>query len=42
MSSERLAEIYPRLDDFRALISEYDPDGRFRNPYLNHAIFGDE
>lgn len=42
VSSARLAELYPRLDDFRKLVREYDPDGRFRNAYLNHAIFGDE
>jgi alditol oxidase len=26
--------LYPRLDDFRGLVESFDPDGRFRNPFL--------
>ena len=30
-----LAPLYPRWGDFCALMSHYDPDGRFRNPWLD-------
>lgn len=31
--------LYPRLDDFRALASRYDPEGCFRNDFLERTIF---
>ncbi|WP_276374837.1 D-arabinono-1,4-lactone oxidase [Chryseolinea sp. H1M3-3] len=31
---------YEKLNDFRALISKYDPDGKFRNEFVNRNIFG--
>lgn len=31
---DRLAELYPRLPDFRALAGRMDPRGAFRNPFL--------
>ncbi|MEZ4867824.1 MAG: FAD-binding protein [Caldilineaceae bacterium] len=33
---------YPRLADFRALAQEYDPQGKFRNAYIERYIFGNE
>jgi alditol oxidase len=30
--------LYPRLNDFRALASRLDPDGKFRNAYLAERI----
>lgn len=33
-----LARQYPRLDDFAALARRHDPDGRFRNPWLDRIL----
>jgi len=33
-----LAGLYPRLDDFRQLLHEYDPAGKFRNDLLEHVL----
>jgi FAD-linked oxidoreductase len=33
-----LAERYPRWQDFRALRARLDPDGRFRNDYLDRVL----
>lgn len=33
-------ERYSRLGDFRALAAELDPEGRFRNPFLDRYVFG--
>ncbi len=30
---------YPRLDDFRALVREYDPAGKFTNDFLRRYVF---
>ena len=30
--------LYPRFDDFRALVSKYDPQGVFRNAYLDRVL----
>ncbi|HET8627712.1 MAG TPA: FAD-binding protein [Thermomicrobiales bacterium] len=38
----RLAALYPRLPDFRALLRTYDPAGKFRNAFLDTCIFGGE
>ncbi|MDN4610571.1 FAD-binding protein [Arthrobacter burdickii] len=35
-----LAPLYPRFDDFRALALRMDPEGKFRNPFLDRTIFG--
>ncbi|HEY4355531.1 MAG TPA: D-arabinono-1,4-lactone oxidase [Acidobacteriaceae bacterium] len=37
-SRQRIAELYPRLPDFRKLAAAYDPAGKFKNPYLQRAI----
>ncbi len=31
---------YPRLPDFRELLSTYDPQGKFRNGYVERYVFG--
>lgn len=31
---------YPRLADFRALAARHDPDGKFRNAFLDTYVFG--
>jgi len=38
--ADKLAPLYPRMDDFRALANRYDPDGKFRNTYLANHVFG--
>lgn len=37
--AEALATAYPRLADFRALATDLDPDGVFRNDYLDRLVF---
>lgn len=39
---DRLRELYPRLPDFQRLLAAYDPGGKFRNPFLDAAVFGEE
>jgi xylitol oxidase len=36
----QIAPLYPRFDDFRALALRMDPEGKFRNPFLDRTIFG--
>lgn len=38
-SREDLHSHYPRMQDFIALANEFDPNGKFRNDYLNRYIF---
>src|SRR5207248_1879498 len=40
MSREQLKTSYERLPDFVALCHQFDPDGKFRNGFLNRNIFG--
>ncbi|WP_158642510.1 FAD-binding protein [Chitinophaga japonensis] len=35
----RLAALYKRLPDFRQLLQDYDPEGKFRNAFLDTHIF---
>ncbi|HEY3752397.1 MAG TPA: FAD-binding protein [Pseudonocardiaceae bacterium] len=35
-----VAARYPRLHDFRALVGELDPNGRFRSPFVQRQVFG--
>lgn len=35
-----LAPLYPRFGDFTALAECLDPSGKFRNSFLNRAVFG--
>jgi xylitol oxidase len=37
---ERLQQLYPKLLDFQALARRYDPDGKFRNDFLNKNLYG--
>ena len=36
---QRLEELYPQIGDFRELAKQYDPQGKFRNHYLE-KVFG--
>lgn len=34
----RLQSLYPKLADYRALVKQYDPQGKFRNAFLNTNV----
>ena len=38
MSPETVRGRYPRADDFRRLMRDYDPAGKFRNPFLDRYL----
>lgn len=38
LAPSRLQSLYPRISDYRALLKQYDPTGKFRNEYLNANI----
>lgn len=40
MSPAHLQSLYEKLPDFRQLLQEYDPQGKFHNGFLNQYIFG--
>jgi len=35
-----LHERYPKYGDFMQLVKKYDPEGKFRNAYLDLNIYG--
>jgi alditol oxidase len=37
--ADRLARLYPRMPEFRALARSYDPDAKFRNEFLDKHVF---
>jgi D-beta-D-heptose 7-phosphate kinase/D-beta-D-heptose 1-phosphate adenosyltransferase len=39
MEPSRVQALYPRMMDFHELAREFDPEGRFRNNFLNRYIF---
>ena len=39
MAPGKLQSRYPRLDEFKALVKEYDPKGKFRNEFLNSNLY---
>ena len=38
MSPRRIESLYEKLPDFKQLLREYDPDGKFRNNYINKKL----
>jgi xylitol oxidase len=40
MDPKVLASRYEKMDDFKKLVAEYDPKGKFRNAYLDRNLFG--
>jgi len=40
MAPAQVQAAYPRMADFQALAREYDPEGKFRNSYVDRYIFG--
>jgi FAD/FMN-containing dehydrogenases len=39
MAPERIRSFYPKLGDFLALCQRFDPQGKFRNAYLDKVLF---
>jgi xylitol oxidase len=42
ISATHLHSLYPRLPDFQQLLHHYDPTAKFRNPFLDAYIFGQD
>jgi xylitol oxidase len=40
MPPEQVQSLYPKLQDFERLVTSYDPEGKFRNAFLDRYIFG--
>jgi len=40
LSPAHISALYPKLPDFRRLLQSYDPEGKFRNAFLDKYIFG--
>jgi len=40
MAPARLHSLYQKLPDFQRLRTSYDPQGTFRNPFLDTSLFG--
>jgi xylitol oxidase len=38
MPHSRLAQLYPRMHEFQQLLRHYDPNGKFRNAFLERVI----
>nr|WP_213804845.1 D-arabinono-1,4-lactone oxidase [Granulicella sp. dw_53] len=39
MAPAHLQSLYPRLPDFKALLQQYDPSGKFRNQFLQTNLY---
>ncbi|MHA7208737.1 FAD-binding protein [Arthrobacter sp. MDT1-65] len=39
--ASQLAPLYPRFEDFRSLAARMDPEGKFRNAFLDRVVFGE-
>jgi xylitol oxidase len=39
-SHRDIKQLYTKLTDFQQLLKNYDPEGRFRNNYLDTVVFG--
>ncbi len=40
MDANRVCGLYPKMDEFKDLAVRLDPDGKFRNEFLDQKIFG--
>ena len=40
ISKEKLAARYPKMEDFKQLLLQHDPQGKFRNGFINQHLFG--
>jgi xylitol oxidase len=39
MTPDVLASRYEKLHDFKKVVADYDPDGKFRNDFLNRTVY---
>ncbi|HEY0244671.1 MAG TPA: D-arabinono-1,4-lactone oxidase, partial [Mucilaginibacter sp.] len=39
MQPQVLQSRYEKLTDFKKLVAEYDPDGKFRNEFLEYNLY---
>lgn len=39
LKADHFRKVYPRLNDFKALVQQYDPRGKFRNELVNSELF---
>jgi xylitol oxidase len=39
ISSEKLQARYPKMEEFKSLLAKHDPEGKFRNGFLDQNIF---
>lgn len=42
MPFSAIQSLYPKLSDFQNLLTKYDPNGKFRNAYLDAHVFGED
>jgi xylitol oxidase len=40
MEADRVCPLYPKMDEFKALAGQLDPNRKFRNDFLGAKIFG--
>lgn len=40
LDAKTVAAAYPRVNDFKSLMREYDPQGKFLNEYMHKALLG--
>jgi len=40
MPPEDVEPLFPKLSDFRRLLTHYDPKGKFRNAFLDRYVTG--
>ncbi len=40
MPPSRIKQLYEKMPDYQALLKQYDPNGKFRNDFLNTNIYG--
>ena len=36
----RLAQLYPKMADFKSAVAKYDPKAKFRNAFLTTNLYG--
>lgn len=41
ISPRKLAELYPQLGKFRVFVRQYDPEGKFRNEFIERNLFSE-
>ena len=40
MAPARLQSLYPKMTDFKAIVRDFDPGGKFRNDFLERSLYG--